>query len=361
DRLEIIVVVSGSEEGEDAIVREYQSRFTNIVGLRTLAREKLYTAWNRACRIAHGKYLTNANTDDRLHPRAYEKMASVLEAFPDVGLVYCDCLETEVENETFETTRSTRHYENIQDHSLYDLLRYCYVGPFPMWRRCLHDEIGYFDDEMTSSSDYEFWIRIASRHKMLHLRETLGLFLSHDCSLSHQNVGAIESEQVMRCARRTIELERVFPDPRIATDPPTRAIALTAMAELCLSGPWYKHPDLALEFLDRAAREGASNVILDNNRAVLLAAVRNRLVDAVHLFEKHLNEPAVRRNLQRLKEWNGLDADLPLEMMLVQHPMVEAARRKHGINPEDVPPLSDNPSRNKSEQSSALSPAEMEG
>src|SRR6185295_18596123 len=108
-RLEIIVVDSGSEQNERAIVEEFQQRYRNIVYLRT-EREPLYAAWNRAIGIARGRYLTNANADDRHRPDAYEILARALDEHP-VGIVYADSLLTRVENETFATTGSKRSFQ----------------------------------------------------------------------------------------------------------------------------------------------------------------------------------------------------------------------------------------------------------
>ncbi|MFC1637032.1 glycosyltransferase family 9 protein, partial [Planctomycetota bacterium] len=46
DRLEVIVIDSGSQENEEAIVCEYQREYDNIVYLKTDRREGIYTAWN---------------------------------------------------------------------------------------------------------------------------------------------------------------------------------------------------------------------------------------------------------------------------------------------------------------------------
>jgi len=67
DRLEIIVIDSGSGSGspelERTIVEALQRQHHNIVYLRT-PRETLYAAWNRALSMSSGKYFANVNTDD---------------------------------------------------------------------------------------------------------------------------------------------------------------------------------------------------------------------------------------------------------------------------------------------------------
>ncbi|RZB34874.1 MAG: hypothetical protein SRB1_00642 [Desulfobacteraceae bacterium Eth-SRB1] len=74
DRLEIIVVNSGSEQNEEAIVKEFQKKYSNIKYIKTDQRETVYAAWNRGVKAASGKYITNANTDDRRRADACEQM-----------------------------------------------------------------------------------------------------------------------------------------------------------------------------------------------------------------------------------------------------------------------------------------------
>ncbi len=66
DKIEIIVVDSGSEQDEESIVKEFQRKYSNIKYIRTEKRETVYEAWNRGIKSSSGKYITNANTDDRL-------------------------------------------------------------------------------------------------------------------------------------------------------------------------------------------------------------------------------------------------------------------------------------------------------
>lgn len=187
DRLEIIVVDSASPQNERAIVEEFQKRHSNIVYLRTEARESVYAAWNRAVKAARGKYLTNANTDDRHRRDALEVLARTLEEHPEVTLVYADCLLTRTENETFETATVVNQCQWLDFNRADLLLKGCFVGPQPMWRGEVHKEHGYFDASFVSAGDYEFWLRIAQTRNFLHVRETLGLYLESPGSVEHAN------------------------------------------------------------------------------------------------------------------------------------------------------------------------------
>ena len=47
-----------------SIVGEFQKRYSNITYHRT-ERETLYAAWNRAIGLARGRYVANANCEQR--------------------------------------------------------------------------------------------------------------------------------------------------------------------------------------------------------------------------------------------------------------------------------------------------------
>lgn len=194
-RTEIIVVDSGSEQNERAMVEEFQRRYTNIRYIRTEERETIYAAWNRAIAVARGKYLTNANTDDRHHPQAYERLVSVLESRPEVALVYADSKVTREENAEFGTA-SVEACFRWPDFDARHLFSVCYVGPQPMWRRALHERYGDFDANMRVAGDYEFWLRLATREIFQHVPEELGLYLAASGSIEHAfaATGARETE-----------------------------------------------------------------------------------------------------------------------------------------------------------------------
>ncbi len=187
DRLEIIVIKSGSQQNEEKIIKEFQGKYSNIKYIKTNQRETVYAAWNRGIKAAQGKYITNANTDDRHRRDAFEVMVNKLEALPEISLVYADLIITETENELFEncTPVGVFNWLNFNREDL--LTKGCFVGPQPMWRREVHDEYGYFDESFVTSGDYEFWLRISQTRKFMHFPVRLGLYLRSPGSIEHSN------------------------------------------------------------------------------------------------------------------------------------------------------------------------------
>lgn len=194
DRLEIIIIDSGSLQNERTVVEELQSRFSNIKYIRTEERETVYKAWNRAIEAASGKYLTNANTDDRHRSDAYERMAEVLEAKPEISLVYADVATTTEENQTLHTADITG-FLKWPDFDPKLLFEGCYVGPQPMWRKSLHNLYGYFDPTFRSAGDYEFWLRLAiNSERFYHLPDVLGLYLDSLSGIENSHMGLSNEE-----------------------------------------------------------------------------------------------------------------------------------------------------------------------
>ncbi|MHC4365321.1 MAG: glycosyltransferase [Planctomycetota bacterium] len=184
DKLEIIVVNSGSEQNEEAIVKEFQQKCDNIVYIKTEQREGIYAAWDRAVRAARGEFITNANTDDRHRTDALEIMARTLQSNPDVALVYGDQICTDTPNGTFDDHHATEMAKR-PDYSRQRLLFGCCVGSQPMWRKSLHNEFGYFDEGLTSAGDWDFWLRISSKYGFKHIPEFLGLYYYNKDGIEH--------------------------------------------------------------------------------------------------------------------------------------------------------------------------------
>lgn len=236
---EIIVIDSGSEQNERAIIDEFSQRYDNIVYVRT-PHESTSLAVNRAIQMARGKYLTIANTDDRHRRDAFEVMAAELDK-RDVGVVYGDSLITKGTNETFESNTAYAVFR-WPDYSLRQLLQYCCVGPQPMWRRDVR--IGLFTTQLLNANDYEFFIRLCWKYGGYHIPEILGLYL--EGGRESQNAGNVHADTrwVLNHYRSIIPLDDIYN----ISDSVSRGTAMVDYAKALSSGlfpdhgwaQWYK-------------------------------------------------------------------------------------------------------------------------
>ena len=201
DKLEIIVVISGSKQNEALIIAEEYADYSNIKCIKT-EREPLYAAWNRAIKIAKGKYLTNANTDDRHKIDGLEIMGGVLDDNPDVGLVYGEQILSETPNVMFEDCTDGRLSGRPAYTDKQFMLSGCHMGSQPMWRTDLHKEIGLFSDKFIIAGDYEFWCRIAAKYPLKYIPEALGLY--------YINKKGVELSNPSQCIIETIYIKRKY-------------------------------------------------------------------------------------------------------------------------------------------------------
>ena len=137
----------------------------------------IYTAWNLGIEAARGEYITNANSDDRLAGYAIEFLASALDRNPTHAVAYADV--DIVEALTGGVDYAWRiGYFKWAEGGLDELMKHCFLGPQPMWRKSLHDKYGPFDASFQSAGDYEFWLRLAAHNETFHhLRTALGIYL----------------------------------------------------------------------------------------------------------------------------------------------------------------------------------------
>jgi len=204
--LEIVVVNAGSKQSELYMMKEYLRQGIPLTVITT-QREPLYTSWNRGIRIAKGQYITNANTDDRHAPDAYAIQADYLDKHPMTGLVYADAFVTTTPNATWDSPYELSSEAPYQDGMLawidyepLSLLRFCYMGQAPMWRRELHTQAGLFDESFMVAGDYEMWLRFAACGvNMAHIKDVLGLFYWHKDQL-----GRAQAEQSAYESRRAV-------------------------------------------------------------------------------------------------------------------------------------------------------------
>ena len=148
----------------------------NIKYLKTKGRQGANAARNMGAHFANGNYLAFLDDDDICLPN---KLEVQLKCFSNnIGMVYS--------NGYVFTQNSTSLYTNpknfISKGNFYKLLLYNYIGPTItalIKKECFFD-VGMFDENMPSKQDYDLWIRISEKYKIVGINQPLFIYMRHD-------------------------------------------------------------------------------------------------------------------------------------------------------------------------------------
>lgn len=217
--LELIVVDDASPEPLAPALADVKD--PRLTVLRRPERGGGGAARNTGLAAARGSLVAFQDSDDEWRPTMLERQVAALDAAPaDVGVVYCATLR-DIDG---KVRRYPRGDEPDLDGDLHAaLLRRNFIPtPATLVRRSVLDEVGGFDPKMPRYQDWDLWVRVARRHRFLHLPEELLLQYEQADSIS-KDVGA-------RLAARRRMLEQLRGDLR--RHPSIRADHLAAVAGL---------------------------------------------------------------------------------------------------------------------------------
>jgi len=183
---ELILIDANSPEGEGLVISEYLGKYKNIKYIRLNKDPGLYACWNIAINESSGQLLNNANLDDSKRIDALEVQSNYLDRNPGIDLVYADSLISNSINCDYNTALLNSEYRyNFPDFSIGSLIDCNPPHQSPVYRRKLHDEFGYFDENYKSASDSEFWLRCASGGaNMSKVDEVLGVYYDNPRGVS---------------------------------------------------------------------------------------------------------------------------------------------------------------------------------
>jgi len=178
EKCELILINANSPGNEEETILKYVEKYPNNIVYQKLEKDPgIYGVWNKAIKMSSGEYITNANLDDRKSENSLEVLAKSLYSNDSVDLVYSDMLVTDKPNETFEQNSSNGRVYNTPQFSFDRMKMMNLPHAAPMWRRSLHDNYGYFDEEFRSAGDWEMWLRAASQgSRFLKVPQKLNLY-----------------------------------------------------------------------------------------------------------------------------------------------------------------------------------------
>jgi glycosyltransferase involved in cell wall biosynthesis len=174
DEIEILLIHNAPKENELAIINKYLPEFSFIKHISVAEREGLYASWNRGIKLAKGKYLAVWNVDDIRTPGSLISQRTAL-VNSSAAMCYGDFYGTDNYGYFEERLYQYSEYQTLKKAAL----RRHIIGCFPMWRKEIHQSIGFFDEQFRLVGDFEFQIRVALKYDLVKADSFLGYYLEN--------------------------------------------------------------------------------------------------------------------------------------------------------------------------------------
>ncbi len=173
ERIEMLLLHNAPTEDELSIIERRLPALPFAKHIIIPEREGLYSTWNRGIRMAQGEYIANWNVDDIRLPDSILNQAYILDNNPEIALAYGD---THYMYEyPIYTTKTYVFKDYKSDPDIFE--SEFNISCFPMWRKQIHEAIGYFDEQYRLVADFDFQIRVARSFKLGKTSQALGYYL----------------------------------------------------------------------------------------------------------------------------------------------------------------------------------------
>jgi glycosyltransferase involved in cell wall biosynthesis len=197
--LEYIVMDGGSSDNTPGVLKRYSDR----ISWASEPDHGQTNAINKGLRMTHGAIVGYLNADDTLSPGSLWKVAEAFANQPEAMWATGKCHI--VDDEGVEIRRSITRYKNLLlgVGGFPVLLMTNYISqPSTFWRRDALNEIGFLDENLHYTMDYEYWLRLHSRFPLLFIPDYLASFTVHPASkttsMGHREVYIREEKDVIR-------------------------------------------------------------------------------------------------------------------------------------------------------------------
>lgn len=185
--VDVVVVDDASTDGSRAIAQEWVGKDSRVRLLVHEQNKGHIITFNEALEAATGTYVVKLDADDIITPGSLKRSTDLMEAHPEVVLVYGRAIHVRGEMPTDLPTRVTswkiwpgEKWLGIMARRVHNPIS----QPEIMMRRTALETVGGHRAEVPASSDFNLWLRMASIGSVARVNGPIqGLYRVHDKSM----------------------------------------------------------------------------------------------------------------------------------------------------------------------------------
>lgn len=186
---EIFVIDDGSDEP----VEPFLAEFGQAIHVFRTTNRGVAAARNRGIQESTGDLIALLDQDDVWLPTKLERQVDLLLRDDQIGLVHCDIVYRD----------ETQGRDYVKRRPRADLAGRCYGRLFlgcaisactVVFRRSVLDYVGFFDEHIRGTDDYDLELRIARQYSFGYVDERLAIYRVHDRNWSHRSLDMLRNE-----------------------------------------------------------------------------------------------------------------------------------------------------------------------
>jgi GT2 family glycosyltransferase len=165
---ELLVIYDESTDETATILESYSDRRIRVItNKRHLG---VAGSLRRGLNCARGEYIARIDADDIALPERLQKQVNYLDSHPEVGMVASLCAIIDEDGRlACGSTHALTPEQIYYTLAFYNCIFHCSVT----FRKALVLSLGGYDESTNRAEDYDLWVRIARRAKIVQLDEIL--------------------------------------------------------------------------------------------------------------------------------------------------------------------------------------------